>query len=72
MDEIDVKSGRPVEDVLHSKHPPESILEELKDMGVTPPLSHIDILQEIVEEVFKKMGEDLTQEVSMPPSYNYG
>ena len=72
MHATDKKSGKPVVDVLRSKHPAKCIPEKLEDLAVAPPLLHIDISQEIVEEVAKKWVEELALEVLMPPSYNYG
>ena len=50
------KISKLVVDVLQSKHPDEHIPETLEDLEAVPLLSHIDILQEIVEDVAKKMG----------------
>ena len=44
-------------EVLQSKHTPEGILDDLDNLGEAPPLSTIDISQEIVERVATTMGE---------------
>ena len=42
-------------EVLWSKHFPKLILDDLDDLGEAPPLSIIDISQEIVEKISKTM-----------------
>ena len=69
---IDEKSGLSVVEVLRSKHPPESIPDDLDDLGEAPPLPAVDISQEIVERVAKTMGELLVQGELMPPNFSCG
>ena len=54
---IDKKSRKPVVEVLWSKHLPERMPDDLDDLGVATPLPIVDISQEIVERVAKKLEE---------------
>ena len=57
-EEIDIKSGLPVRDVLESKHPQavSPPIEELEPYEVVPELPTLDITGDVVEVVAKKMS----------------
>ena len=57
-DDIDVKSGLPVREVLASKHPPavSPPIEELEPYEVVPVMPSLDITVDVVEKIAKKMS----------------